>query len=114
MTGLRCLSNVVTLRLDETKCTGCAMCAIVCPRRLFLIEQERARIADGNMCTECGACARNCPAEAISVDAGVGCVVAIIKGALGGRPAGLRLHGQIVMLWVMGQPYMSHRERLAA
>ncbi|MEE9601909.1 MAG: 4Fe-4S binding protein, partial [Thermoguttaceae bacterium] len=33
---------------------------------------------------ECGACAKNCPTEAITVEPGVGCVVAIIKGALSG------------------------------
>jgi len=31
-----------------------------------------------------GACARNCPAEALSVDAGVGCADGIIRGALRG------------------------------
>ncbi len=84
MTGLRYLSNVVTLRLDETKCTGCGMCAIVCPHRVFLIEQKCARIVDRDACMECGACAVNCPTEAISVDAGVGCVAGVIKGALRG------------------------------
>ena len=84
MTGLRYLSNVVTLSLDEAKCNGCGMCAIVCPHRVFRIEQRRVRIADRDACMECGACARNCPAEAVSVDAGVGCVVAIVKGALRG------------------------------
>ena len=72
MTPLRYLSNVVTLRLDETKCTGCGMCEMVCPHAVFRIDEHRARIADRDACMECGACARNCPAEAISVDAGVG------------------------------------------
>ena len=84
MTDLRYLSNVVTLRLDETRCTGCGMCETVCPHAVFRIEQHQARIADRDACMECGACARNCPAEAISVEAGVGCAVAIIKGALTG------------------------------
>ena len=84
MTTLRYLSNVVTLSLDQSKCTACGMCAIVCPHAVFLVEDKRARIVDRDACMECGACAMNCSAEAISVDAGVGCVVAIIKGALGG------------------------------
>ena len=84
MTTLRYLSNVVTLILDESKCTGCGMCVIVCPHAVFLVEDKRARIVDRDACMECGACAMNCPAEAISVEAGVGCVVAIIKSTLKG------------------------------
>jgi type I restriction enzyme S subunit len=59
MTPLRYLSNVVTLRLDETKCTGCGMCETVCPHAVFRIDEHRARIADRDACMECGACARN-------------------------------------------------------
>ena len=84
MNSLRYLSNVVTLELNETKCTGCGMCTIVCPHAVFIVDQKRAHIADRDACMECGACAKNCPAEAISVDAGVGCLLAIIKGALRG------------------------------
>ena len=88
MNSLRYLSNVVTLELNETKCTGCGMCTIVCPHAVFIVDQKRAHIADRDACMECGACAKNCPAEAISVDAGVGCLLAIIKGALRGTELG--------------------------
>lgn len=84
MTALRYLSNVVTLKLDEIKCTGCGMCETVCPHAVFQIEQRLAKIIDRDACMECGACAKNCPTEAISVEAGVGCVVAIIKGVITG------------------------------
>jgi NAD-dependent dihydropyrimidine dehydrogenase PreA subunit len=84
VSALRYLSNVGSLRLDEAKCTGCGMCATVCPHAVFVIDQKRARIADRDACMECGACAKNCAAEAISVEAGVGCAVAVIKGALAG------------------------------
>jgi NAD-dependent dihydropyrimidine dehydrogenase PreA subunit len=82
--SLRYLSNVVTLTLDASKCNGCGMCVTVCPHRVFVMEDHRAVISDRDACMECGACAMNCPSDAVTVESGVGCVVAIIKGALTG------------------------------
>ena len=82
--NLRYLSDTVTLRLDETRCNGCGMCTTVCPHAVFDIARAKARIADRDACMECGACQRNCSEAAIEVASGVGCVTAIIKGALSG------------------------------
>ena len=76
------LKNVVTLKLDTEKCTGCGMCPRVCPHGVFEIQDKKARILDRDACMECGACARNCPEEAISVNSGVGCAAGIIYGTL--------------------------------
>jgi len=84
MKGQIYLKNVTTLKLDTDKCTGCQMCAMVCPHRVFQIKDNKAVIANKDLCMECGACSQNCPAEAITVQAGVGCVAGIIKGALTG------------------------------
>jgi len=81
------LRNVATLMLDEDKCAGCGMCTAVCPHRVFELPGKKARIRNRDGCMECGACSRNCPFGAITVDAGVGCAVALIKGALTGREA---------------------------
>lgn len=85
MTSLRYLDNVVTLQLDEEKCIGCGLCAIVCPHGVFEVEERQARIIDRDACIECGACAGNCPVEALNVKAGVGCASAIIHGWLTGK-----------------------------
>lgn len=81
----RYLKNVVTLEYEEEKCTGCSMCAEVCPHGVFRVENSKAIITDRDLCMECGACAKNCPFSAISVKAGVGCAYAILMGKLKSR-----------------------------
>lgn len=68
----RYLSNVVTLKYNGDKCTGCGMCTLVCPHGIFQIDNGKAYIRDRDRCIECGACAKNCAFNAISVNAGVG------------------------------------------
>lgn len=82
------LKDVVTLQLDSEACSGCAMCAMVCPRGVFEISHRKARIADRDSCIECGACALNCPEEALSVRVGVGCASAVINSVLGIKNSG--------------------------
>lgn len=84
MGNLRYIENVVTLKLDTDRCTGCRMCTNVCPQRVFAVENGTARIADRNACMECGACSKNCPEDAISVEAGVGCATGVIIGMIRG------------------------------
>jgi len=51
------------------------------------LENRLARPVQAERCIECGACAINCPVEAIQVDSGPGCFVALINAALyGGEP----------------------------
>ena len=80
---LRYLEAVVTLELDREACTGCRMCLIVCPHAVFSVEDRKASIVDRDACMECGACALNCPANAIRVEAGVGCASGVIFSAVG-------------------------------
>ena len=77
------LKNVVTLQLDEHKCTGCGMCLDVCPHEVFRMNSKHVLIQNRDACMECGACSQNCPANAISVQSGVGCANAIINAMLG-------------------------------
>lgn len=81
----RYLKNVATLVLSTDACVGCGKCMEVCPHGVFAISDKKARIEDKDLCMECGACAKNCPTNAISVDAGVGCAYAVIRGWLTGR-----------------------------
>lgn len=79
---MRYLRNVTTLKYDEEKCTGCGICAQVCPHAVFQMQNGRAVVTDKDVCMECGACAKNCPFSAIEVRAGVGCAWAILLGKL--------------------------------
>lgn len=83
MKGFSYLQNVATLALDREACSGCGMCAAVCPHQVFMLRDDKAEIVDLNACMECGACRTNCPAEAIRVDAGVGCAAGMINEWLG-------------------------------
>ncbi len=78
----RYLKNVVTLKYDIEKCTGCGMCVEVCPHSVFSIKNGKAFIADRDLCMECGACEKNCPFAAIAVRSGVGCAYAILMSEL--------------------------------
>lgn len=79
------LKNVVTLKYDETECTGCGICVDVCPHAVFRMENGRAALVDRDLCMECGACAKNCPFSAISVRSGVGCAWAILLSEIRGK-----------------------------
>ena len=81
------LKNVVSLSFFSRKCIGCGKCTEVCPHRVFDLQEKKAQITNRDACIECGACALNCPADAIKVNAGVGCAAAITYGWLtGGEP----------------------------
>jgi NAD-dependent dihydropyrimidine dehydrogenase PreA subunit len=76
------LKNVVTLKLESSLCTGCGMCAIVCPHDVFKIQGGKAILKDINDCMECGACMKNCQFGALKVRSGVGCAAGILNGIL--------------------------------
>lgn len=81
------LHDVVSLKLDEGKCSGCGRCLEVCPHAVLSPLNGRVRIRERDACMECGACSRNCPTAAISVRTGVGCAAAVINAALGRKGA---------------------------
>jgi NAD-dependent dihydropyrimidine dehydrogenase PreA subunit len=82
---MRYLRNVVTLALDDERCTGCLRCLEVCPRGVLARAATRVAIVDTDACIECGACAANCAVAAISVRTGGGCAAAVVRGWLRGR-----------------------------
>ena len=87
MPQLRYLPGVVSLQFEESKCTGCRTCTMVCPHAVWQMNEKRAHLVDRDACMECGACAKNCPEEGIAVQAGVGGAAAVLSGMMsGGSP----------------------------
>lgn len=75
----RYIKNVTTIKLDQSKCINCQMCIKVCPREVFILENDKLILKDRDLCIECGACSLNCPTDALSVRDGVGCASLMIK-----------------------------------
>jgi len=48
-------------------CTGCGACVEACPGEVFILENEKSRVALPEECIECGACVEACPAGAVSL-----------------------------------------------
>ncbi len=74
-----------TLKYDAKKCTGCGMCTVVCPHRVFEMKGKKAWPSGKKKCIECGACMMNCAYGAIKVEAGPGCAGAVLQSALSGK-----------------------------
>ncbi len=74
------LKNTPTLELVPENCTGCGLCLTVCPRAVLQASSGKIAITDLSRCMECGACMTNCAFNAIRVDSGTGCAIAIISG----------------------------------
>jgi NAD-dependent dihydropyrimidine dehydrogenase PreA subunit len=84
MTELSYIRGVTTIELDLSRCNGCRMCMRVCPHPVFGDPTGSVQILEPDMCIECGACVINCPEGALSVNPGVGCAAAILKGWITG------------------------------
>ena len=78
----RYLKNVVTLEINQERCSGCGMCLEVCPQQVFSLQDRVSQITDRDACMECSACAKNCPRDAIKVRQGVGCAYAVLMDKL--------------------------------
>ncbi len=67
--GKRCPAGVckalIQYRVVPENCTGCHVCATVCPSDCISGESEEIHVIDGDQCIKCGACYEVCRFDAI-------------------------------------------------
>lgn len=63
----------IKISVDFEKCTGCGLCAEVCPFGLPQKDFTGKYTIKQDECTECSACKRNCPVQAIYLKEQKGC-----------------------------------------
>ena len=61
------LREMVEVKVDHEKCTGCGTCVEVCPVGVFEIQNEKSVPVNVDECLACRACETQCPEGAIEV-----------------------------------------------
>src|SRR5512137_1068620 len=56
------------IRIDEVKCTGCALCLPNCPEGAIQMIDGKARLVSDSFCDGLGACLGHCPEGAITIE----------------------------------------------
>src|SRR5512137_1261388 len=56
------------IRIDEVKCTGCALCLPNCPEGAIQMIDGKARLVSDLFCDGLGACLGHCPEGAITIE----------------------------------------------
>ncbi len=54
--------------VDETLCTGCNVCAVVCPASAIRKNEMGVAQVDEDLCKGCGICSASCPERAITME----------------------------------------------
>jgi heterodisulfide reductase subunit A len=53
--------------VDEGLCTGCNVCAVVCPFGAIKKNEKEVAQVNEDLCKGCGICAARCPEKAITM-----------------------------------------------
>ncbi len=59
--------GIENYQYNDNNCTGCGICAKVCPVDNIVVDRENKKIELQNKCFACFACIQNCPSQAIHI-----------------------------------------------
>lgn len=57
--------SLIEIKINPDKCTGCTLCAKVCPVNAISGERKKTHVIDPDICTRCGMCIQKCNFDAI-------------------------------------------------
>jgi len=73
--------------VDETLCTGCNICAVVCPTAAIKKNELGVAQVEEDLCKGCGTCSASCPERAITMQRLTNTqIVSQVITAFGGGP----------------------------
>ncbi|MBF0537481.1 MAG: 4Fe-4S binding protein [Nitrospirae bacterium] len=55
------------ITIDYDDCTGCARCAVICPRVVYEMVDDQPVLADAGNCHGCLSCVEVCPTGCLRV-----------------------------------------------
>jgi len=59
------LPNVLSYEIDPSRCNGCHLCSLVCPKKAISGGRLEVHRIEPDLCVRCGLCYRQCPYSAI-------------------------------------------------
>jgi NAD-dependent dihydropyrimidine dehydrogenase PreA subunit len=60
--------ELIRYKIDEENCTGCGICARLCPAECISGEKKQLHVIDQEKCIKCGSCKESCKFDAVIVE----------------------------------------------
>ncbi len=60
--------ELIRYKIDEENCTGCGVCAMLCPAECIGGEKKQLHVIDQEKCIKCGSCRESCKFDAVIVE----------------------------------------------